>query len=109
MALVHRDFIQYVAVRPRVVAERGQSAQRPQVDGEESGDRNQEEHHAAGAVHAAFFSSRLVARSLCSRSRRIRASASMIIKGKATAPITICESATSGAWKMKNISARSRP
>ncbi len=39
----------------------------------------------------------------------IREMASITIKGRATAPTVICESATSGAWKKKNTSAMSTP
>ena len=88
-ALGHGDPVEDEAVRAVVVPEVRQSAN---------------PHSSSPSSPVSATPNRLSrSRSLIPRPPRTFASASRIIIGSATAPTTVCESATSGAWKTKRM------
>src|SRR6201999_2708847 len=88
VALWHSEVVQEVPVRAVEVTEPGEATQAPRHHDHEGG-RGEHEHHPTNArVHRC--------------PPRILARLSRIIRGRATAPMTTSERATSGAWSTKN-------
>src|SRR6185312_2552166 len=98
MTLVDGECIDDVAVGAGIVAKTGESVQPPQVETEKSKAAGEEQGSAHLVIH--FLP--------CSFTLSL-ARVSRTMSGITTAPMTICENATSGAWKIKNIRVMTRP
>src|SRR5437868_10885987 len=105
MPLRHGDLVEHVPVRSLIRAERRQSAHPPHQERSETGDAEEEQ----GASHLrSFKASRRSWRSRSPCCWCTFARASKIISGKATAPTTICDSATRSEERRVGKECRSR-
>ncbi len=106
VALGHADPVEHVTVDALVVAERGQAGEAVDEHHAEAGGADPEQQQPRRAAHRSCSSRSRSRWRSCSRTLR---SASRIITGSPTVETTISDSATSGAWKTKNIIVSARP